>query len=113
VGADDRNLTRVLARKELEELPSLQLSSEDLDVLKWHAGIAATVGNGGSTELGGSVASVRAANLPLDFVTKFPEHLEAVTSQDAARMAAACRATATLGLLGDPGTIDTALAATG
>ena len=112
---DDRNLTRVvaLARKELEELPSMQLSSGDLDVLKWHAGIASTVGNDGSAELGSSLASVRAANLPLELVAKFPEHLAAVTSEDVARMAAACRTTATFGLLGDPAIIDKALAATG
>ncbi len=112
---DDRNLTRVLAlaRKELEELPVLRISSEDLDHLKWHAGIASTVANGGASELGYALASARAAGLPLDLVTNFPKHLEAVTADDVARMAAVCRASATLGLLGDPAVIEKAFASTG
>jgi zinc protease len=112
---DDRSLNRVLAlaRKELEELASLKLTDEDLQALKWHRGIERTVADEGNAELGADLAEVRAANLPIDLVTKFPEHLETVTAEDVARAAATCRNTVTLGLVGDPAVIDKALAATG
>jgi len=112
---DDRNLNRVLAlaRKELEELATLKLPDEDLQALKWRLGIERTVAYEGNAELGANLAEIRAANLPIDLVTKFPEHLEAVTVEDLARAAATCRNTVTLGLVGDPAVIDKALAATG
>jgi zinc protease len=101
---DDRNLIRVvaLARKELNELSDLRVSKEDLDGLKWRLGTSSTVNYGGSVELGELLAEIRAAELPLEFVTKFPELLQAVTAEDLARLAASCRQTATLGLVGDP-----------
>jgi zinc protease len=111
---DDRNLTRVvaLARKELNELLSLRVSNDELDRMKWHLGIINTVGYRRSEDLGRLVAEVRAANLPLDLVENFPELLQEVTSADVARMAAVCRTTATLGLVGDPAVIDKAFRAT-
>jgi len=92
---------------------SRRVSSEDFDCLKRHAGLGSTVGSGGSAELGSFLASVRAANPPLALVTGYSEHLAAVTSEGVPRVAAVCRATTSLGLLGDPAVIDHALAATG
>ena len=111
---DDRNLTRVLAlaRKELEELGSLRLAGDELDRLKWHLGLTKTVAYGGSAELGAWVAEIRAADLPLALVERFPEFLAEVSAEDVARMATACRATASLGLVGDPAIIDKAFRAT-
>ncbi|MGO8968332.1 MAG: M16 family metallopeptidase [Myxococcaceae bacterium] len=112
---DDRNLTRVLAlaRKELDELRALNVSDDELGGMKWRLGIQTTVGYGASEELGSLLAEVRAANLPLALVEKFPEVLEAVGAEDVRRMAAACRTTATLGLVGDPALMERAFRATG
>jgi predicted Zn-dependent peptidase len=111
---DDRNLTRVLAlvRKEMNELPNLKVSTEELDGLKWQLGITTTVGYGGSEDLAALVAETRAAELPLDLVEDFPGLLQAVTPEDVARMAAACRTTGALGLLGDPPILEKAFRAT-
>ncbi len=112
---DDRNLIRVLAlaRKELDELRALNLSDDELGGMKWRLGIHTTVGYGASEELGSLLAEVRAANLPLALVEKFPEVLEAVSAEDVRRMAAECRTTATLGLVGDPALMERAFRATG
>lgn len=111
---DDRNLTRVvaLARKELNELSDLRVSKDALDGLKWHLGTSTTVNYGGSAELGELVAEIRAADLPLELVTKFPELLQSVTGEDVARLAASCRKTATLGLVGDAAIVEKAFRAT-
>lgn len=58
------------------------------------------------------MAEVRAAELPLALVERFPEFLAEVTAEDVARMATACRSTASLGLVGDPAIIDKAFRAT-
>jgi hypothetical protein len=58
------------------------------------------------------VAEIRAADLPLALVERFPEFLAQVSAEDVARMATVCRATASLGLVGDPAIIDKALRAT-
>ena len=111
---DDRNLTRVLAlaRKDLDELGGLQVSEDELGRLKWRLGLASTVGDGGSLALGALVARTRAMGMPLTFVEKYPELLVSATPQDVGRMATACRATATLGLVGELAVIDKALKAT-
>ncbi len=113
---DDRNLSRVLAMasKELEELGSLRTSDEELGEMKWRLGISQTVAySDGARALSVRLAEVRAADLPLDLVDHFPELLEAVNTQDIARMAAKCRATATLGLVGDATVMDKAFRAIG
>jgi zinc protease len=111
---DDRNLTRVvaLARKELNELASLRLADEELDRMKWQLGTTTTVAYLGSSELGIRLAAIRAADLPVEFVTDFPALLEQVNSDDITRVATACRATATLGLVGEPAVVDRAFRST-
>jgi zinc protease len=111
---DDRTLTRVLAiaRKDLAELGAVQLSPDDLGLLKWRQGIASNVRLSTNDQLARGLVSMRMANLPLDFLTGYPDRLAAVTAEDVARVAAGCRQTAVLLLRGDPVLVSKALAAT-
>lgn len=112
---DDESLDRVvaLALKELEDLSALPLSSAELGALQWHLGIERTVGFGGSEDVGLGLAKLRAAQLPVALMEAFPDFLTATTREDVAHAAASCRATATLGLVGDPPIVEAALRATG
>lgn len=111
---DDRTLTRVLAvaRKELGELGTAKLSPDDLAILQWRQGIASNIRYTTNAQLARGLVATRLSNLPVDFITKYPEHLAAVTADDVARVAAACRKTAVLQLTGDPAVVGKALQAT-
>ena len=111
---DERALTRALAlaRKELEELGHLEVPDDEVARLQWRLGIASDVAYQRNSALGSYLAWTRAANLPIDFVEKYPTTLAEVTSADLTRLAAVCARTATLGLLGDPNVVERALKAT-
>jgi predicted Zn-dependent peptidase len=111
---DDRSLTRVLAltRKELDELGKVPLTDDDLNLLKWRLGIASNIRYATNASLAGALVWIQLADVPLDYVQKYPQLLEAVTVGDVTRMAAACRKTAVLLLAGDPGVVENALKAT-
>jgi len=111
---DDRTLTRVLAvaRKDLDDLGTLKLTPPELDLLKWRQGVASNVRFTTNAALARGLVSTRLAALPLDFITRYPAQLAAVSSEDVARVAAECRNTAVVLLTGDPAVVSSALQAT-
>jgi hypothetical protein len=111
---DDRTLTRVLAiaRKELDELGTVKLSPDYFAILQWRQGIASNIRYTTNAQLTTGLVATRLGNIPVDFITKYPEHLAAVTADDLAWVAAACRKTAVLQVTGDPAVVSKALQAT-
>jgi len=112
---DDKALTRVLAvaRKELDEIGTVKLTDDELGLLKWRQGIASNLRYSTNVELARGLVTTRLSDLPVDSIQKYPELLAAVTTEDVARVGAACRKTAVLLLSGDPDVVTRALQATG
>ncbi len=108
---DDRVLTRVLAvaRVELDGMGTSTPSAEEFGLLKWREGVASNLLFTTNIELARRLVSTRLAGLPVDFVTKYPERLGALTAADMERVAANCRKTAVLVLTGDPAVVGKAL----
>ncbi len=96
----------------MDELGSLQLSPQELAVLKWRQGIASNVRLTTNDQLARGLVALRMADLPIDFLSGYPERLAAVTAEDVARVAGECRRTAVLLLTGDPAVVSKALQAT-
>jgi predicted Zn-dependent peptidase len=111
---DGHALNRVLAvaRKELEDLAAVNVSEDELGLLKWHQGLASNLRYTTNSELARGLVSVRLSALPVDAIQRFPELLAAVTPEDLARVGAACRKTAVLVVSGDPDVVTRALQAT-
>jgi zinc protease len=111
---DSSALTRVLAvaRKELDDLGTVKLTQDDLDVLKWHQGIASNIRYTTNSDLAQALVAMRLAQLPVDSIEKYPELLSAVTPEDLARVGAVCRKTAVLLVSGDPQVVTRGLQAT-
>ncbi len=111
---DDRVLTRVLAvaRSELDGLSTLKPGPEELGLLKWRQGVNSNLAFTTNAELARGLVSTRLAGLPVEFITKYPELLAALTAEDVARVAASCRKTAVLLLTGDPAVVGNALQST-
>lgn len=111
---DGHALNRVLAvaRKELEGLAAVNVSEDELGLLKWHQGLASNLRYTTNSELARGLVSVRLSALPVDAIQRFSELLAAVTPEDLARVGAACRKTAVLVVSGDPDVVTRALQAT-
>jgi predicted Zn-dependent peptidase len=111
---DDRVLARALAlaRKELDELAELKISDVELGRLQWFLGIESNVAYQSNAALGSHLGWLRLANLPPDFLQRYPQLLASMTAADISRVAAACAKTTTLVLVGDPGVVQGALKAT-
>jgi zinc protease len=111
---DAHALTRVLAvaRRELDGLGSVNVTEDELGLLKWHQGLASNLRYATNSDLARGLVSLRLSTLPVDAIQKYPELLAAVTPEDLARVGAACRKTAVLLLSGDPDVVTKALQAT-
>jgi zinc protease len=111
---DSSAVTRVLAvaRKELDDLGTVKLTRDDLDVLKWRQGIASNIRYTTNSDLAQALVAMRLAELPVDSIEKYPELLAAVTPEDLARVGAVCRKTAVLLVSGDPQVVTRGLQAT-
>jgi zinc protease len=111
---DGVSLTRVLAvaRKELDELSTVKVTDDELGLLKWRQGIASNIRYATNSDLTRGLVSNNLADLPVDFIQKYPELLSAATPEDLTRVAAACRKTAFLLVSGDPEVVASAVQAT-
>gem|GEM_PF-352785 len=108
---DARALNPVLtaARTELAALEELKLSEDELALLKWREAMGWNGRYATNAELAQALVWFRLAELPLDLLQQYADQLAALTPDDVARVATACRKTAVLLLSGDPGVVDKAL----
>jgi zinc protease len=111
---DDRALPRLvaLARSQAGALGQLP-PPDELSRFVWREGIRSGLRLEGSRVLGRALADLRLAGLPADGYERYPEALAQLKAEDVARIGSACRRTVTIGLLGDPTTLDRASRATG
>jgi zinc protease len=105
---DDAGAMKVLAifKSEAENLGSRPLEAADFSRAQWEAGLAAGTRYESSSELARALARLRLFGLPVDTLERFPTDLAAVTPAAVQAVAAECRKTAALGLLGEQATLD-------
>lgn len=108
---DGRALNPVLtvARTELAGLEDLKLTEDELALLKWREAMLWNGRYATNAELAQALVWARLADLPVEMLQKYAEELAALTPEDVARVATACRQTAVLLVSGDPAVVDKAL----
>ena len=94
---------KVLAifRSEVDNLGARPLESGDFSRAQWEAGLAAGTRYESSRELARALARLRLSGLPADTLERFPEDLSQVMPAAVQAVAAECRKTAAIGLLGE------------
>jgi zinc protease len=112
---DSAGVNRVLGvlLKEAEGLASYQVPEEDLGRLRWSLGGEFNVSLQRTRTVSSTLATLRTSDRPLDVINRYPELLAGTTAADVARVAARCRKTAVVSLLGDEKTVAEALKAAG
>jgi zinc protease len=105
---DAAGATKVLAifKSEAENLGSRPLGAADFSRAQWEAGLAAGTRYESSSGLARALARLRLSGLPADTLERFPADLAAVTPAAVQAIAAECRKTAAIGLLGEQATLD-------
>ena len=112
---DAGGINRVLALmlREAEGLGAYQVSEDDLGSVRWRLGNDFNVSLQRTRSVSSILATLRTSDRPLDVITRYPELLAATSAADLTRVAARCRKTAVVSLLGDDQTVQQALKAAG
>ena len=105
---DNGGAAKVLAllRSEAANLGSRPFEPEDFTRAQWDAGLRASTGYENSESLALALARLRLAGLPANTLEQFPKDLAALTPAAVQPVAAECRKTAVVGLLGEQATLD-------
>jgi predicted Zn-dependent peptidase len=105
---DAAGAAKVLAvfRSEVENLGARPLDAADFSRAQWDAGLASSMRYESAGDLAAALARARLAGLPADTLERFPADLAAVTPAAVQAVAAECRKTAAIGLLGEQATLD-------
>jgi zinc protease len=105
---DSAGAAKVLAvfRSEADNLGARPMEPADFSRAQWDAGLASSMRYESSGDLAGALARARLAGLPADTLERFPADLAAVTPAAVQAVAAECRKTAAIGLLGEQATLD-------
>jgi predicted Zn-dependent peptidase len=105
---DSRGVARVLAllRSEADNLGSRPLEPSDFTRAQWDAGLIASTRYEDSSRLAPALARLRLAGYPADTLERYPQDLAALTPERVQSLAAMCRKTAVMGLLGEQATLD-------
>lgn len=105
---DSRGVARVLAllRSEADNLGSRPLEPSDFTRAQWDAGLIASTRYEDSSRLAPALARLRLAGSPADTLERYPQDLAALTPERVQSLAAMCRKTAVMGLLGEQATLD-------
>jgi predicted Zn-dependent peptidase len=101
-------VARVLAllRSEADNLGGRPLEPADFARAQWDAGLLSSTRYEESSRLAPALARLRLAGYPADTLERFPQDLAALTAGAVQALAAQCRRTAVVGLLGEQATLD-------
>jgi zinc protease len=105
---DSNGVAKVLAllRSEANNLGSRPLEPAEFARAQWDAGLIASTRYEDSTRLAPALARLRLAGYPADTLERYPQDLATLTPEAVQALAAQCRKTAVVGLLGEQATLD-------
>jgi zinc protease len=105
---DAAGAAKVLAllRSEATNLGARPLEAADFARAQWDAGLQASTQYEESSRLAPALARLRLAGYPADTLERYPQDLAALTPATVQALAAQCRKTAVIGLLGEQATLD-------
>ena len=95
-----------LLRSEASNLGARALDPAELARSQWDAGLQASTRYEASSWLAPALARLRLAGYPADTLERYPQDLAALTPAGVQALAAECRKTAAIGLLGEQATLD-------
>jgi len=104
---EQRGLPRVLAlmKRDADALGKEPISPEELERFRWREGIASSLRYQRSFVLSRTLAELRLAGLPADTLEGYPSTLSTLTPDEVTGIAAECRRTAVIQLVGPPSVV--------
>jgi predicted Zn-dependent peptidase len=105
---DSRGVARVLAllRSEADNLGARPLEAADFARAQWDAGLLASTRYEDSSSLAPALARLRLAGYPAETLERYPQDLAQLSPEAVQALAAQCRKTAVVGLLGEQAALD-------
>jgi predicted Zn-dependent peptidase len=104
---EERAVARLsaLMKRDAEALGKEPITAEDLGRFRWREGVNSSFRYGRSFPLSFALANIRLSGLPEDTLERYPATLAALTPGDVAAVAAECRKTAVIQVVGPPAVV--------